>query len=275
MAIDSFECKIITGGYNRCDSSWNKSSDELDRCFKIYNPVKGEAVVISDGVEYTLESGKVYLISGFSIDAQKCSSFMNVYWLHFVPVSIHLKHILLNSKPIHVWDKKHFHFLSEFDEHIKALFTDDSLNSSNISNLPYSYEEAKIQSYILSLVAEAIKDIPTNSLVPSKEISKLTPSIKFMDGEFKTNPSLKEIASKSNLAPNYFHRIFKQNFEITPYNYMLRLRMEYAVKLLTTTNKSVKEVAFESGYNNEFYFYRQFKKQYNYSPGRLKKIRPF
>ncbi len=51
--------------------------------------------------------------------------------------------------------------------------------------------------------------------------------------------------------------------------------MEYAVKLLTTTNKSVKEVAYESGYNNEFYFYRQFRKLYNFSPGKLKRIRPF
>jgi len=275
VAIDSFECKIITGGYNRCDSSWNKSSDELDRCFKIYNPVKGEAAVIIDGTEYILESGKVYLISGFSIEAQRCSTFMDIYWLHFVPVSIQLKHILLGSKPIHIWDKKHFHFLPDFNEHLKALFTDENYTSSNISNLPYSYEEARIQSYILSFVAEAMKEIPADDLVRSKEITKLVPSIKFMDSEFKRNPSLKEIASKSNLAPNYFHRIFKQNFEITPYNYMLRLRMEYAVKLLTTTNKSVKEVAFESGYDNEFYFSRQFKKQYNYSPGKLKKIRPF
>ncbi|MCG8310730.1 MAG: AraC family transcriptional regulator, partial [Cytophagales bacterium] len=80
---------------------------------------------------------------------------------------------------------------------------------------------------------------------------------------------------KSSLAPNYFHRIFKKNFGLTPYNYMLRLRMEMAVRLLTSTTKSVKEVAFETGYENEYYFYRQFKKHYNYSPGKLKKMRPF
>lgn len=275
MAVDSFECKIITGGFNHCDTSWNKTSDELDRCFKIYNPIGGDAIVVIDDSEYIIESGNVYLISGFNIDAQKCTSFMDVYWLHFVPISIHLKYILLNSEPIHVWDKNAFPFMSDFNKNIETLFTSNSHTTSNISNLPYSYEEAKIQSYILSFVAEVIKDIPQQRLMASKEIAKLAPSIKFMDNEFKSNPSLVEIALKSNLAPNYFHRIFKKNFEITPFNYMLSLRMEYAVKLLTTTNKSVKEVAYESGYNNEFYFYHQFKKQFNYSPGKLKKLRPF
>ena len=275
MAADSFECKIITGGFNHCDTSWNKASDNLDQCFKIYSPVKGRAVVIVDDSEYTIEPGKVYFISGFNIVAQKCNSFMDIYWLHFVPVSIHLKHALLNASPVHVWDSSDFPFMSDFNKNIATFFAEKRGDDSTLSNLPYSSEEAKIHSYILSFVAEILKDIPKHKLVTSKEILRIAPSIKFMDNEFISNPSLEEIALKSNLAPNYFHRIFKNNFKITPYYYMLKLRMEYAVKLLTTTNKSVKEVALEAGYDNEFYFYRQFKKLYNYSPGKLKKIRPF
>ena len=275
MAVDSFECKIITGGFNHCDNSWNKTSNELDRCFKIYNPVKGDAVVVVDNIEYLIKSGNIYFISGFNIVAQKCTSFMDIYWVHFVPTSLHLRHILLNSKLVHIWDKNDFPFMPDFNKYIETLFSNDNFMSPSISRLPCLYEEAKIHSYILSFIADIIKDIPKHSLSVSKEITKLTPSIKFMDNEFKQNPSLEEIALRSNLAPNYFHRVFKKNFGLTPYNYMLRLRMEHAIKLLTTTNKSIKEVAFESGYGNEFYFYRQFKKQYKYSPGKLKNIRPF
>ncbi|MCE4564471.1 hypothetical protein INQ51_09125 [Maribellus sp. CM-23] len=39
MAVDSFECKIITGGFNRCDSSWNKTTDELKKHYN-YSPGK-------------------------------------------------------------------------------------------------------------------------------------------------------------------------------------------------------------------------------------------
>ncbi|MEN8122398.1 MAG: AraC family transcriptional regulator [Bacteroidota bacterium] len=275
MAIDSFECKIISGGFNHCDSSWNKTSNELDQCFKIYNPVKGEAIINVDHEEYLIESGSVYFISGFDIISQKCNSFMDIYWLHFIPKSLYLRQILSNFELVHVWDKMDFPFMGNFNKYIQKIFSNDNFLASKISSLPYSFEEAKIHSYILNLIANILKDIPAESLSAPGEITKLDSSIKFMDNEFKDNPSLKEIALKSNLAPNYFHRIFKKSFGVTPFNYMLRLRMEHAINLLTTTNKSVKEVAFESGYDNEFYFYRQFKKHYKYSPGKLKKMRPF
>ena len=275
MAISTFECKIITGGFSHCDVSWNKTSDELDRCFKIYNPVKGEASINIDGIEYPIESDYIYFISGFNLKAQKCTSFIDIYWLHFIPTSIYLRHILLKSAPIHSWKKESFPFLTEFNEHIKSLFNTEQKKTSNIYMMPYSFEEAKLQSYILNFVANILKLTPKQEFSTSAEINKLKPSIDFMNNEFKRNPTLSEIAQKSALAPNYFHRIFKKNFGLTPLNYMLRLRMEIAVRLLTTTSKSVKEIAFDAGYSNEFYFYRQFKKHYNYSPGKLKKMRPF
>ncbi|WP_372932351.1 helix-turn-helix domain-containing protein [Mariniphaga sediminis] len=274
MALDSFECRIITGGFNHCDNTWNKASDELDRCFKIYHPVKGGAIINIDGIEYPIQKGNVYLISGFHIESQRCSSFMDVYWLHFIPYSLYLRHIMLNSRSLHVWSETNISFVDDFNLYIKKLFRGD-FKTSNITSLPFSFEEAKLHSYILHFIAETLKDTPSYSLEASGDIKKLTPSVTFMNNEFRNNPPLETIAQKSKFAPNYFHRMFKKNFGLTPHGYMLRLRMEYAIKLLTSTEKSVKEVACECGYENEFYFQRQFKKHYKYSPGKLKKLRPF
>jgi AraC-like DNA-binding protein len=275
MAAESYECNIITGGYNHCDSSWNKQSDELDRCFKIYHPVGGEAILTIDGTEYPVTSGNIYYISGFNLEAQKCTSYMDVYWLHFIPSSLYLRHILLRSAPVYVWQKDKFPFMDEFNGYVKSLFRSMSLHTPDLSVLPHSYEEAKLQSYILNFVADILRTARTGGSPATAEIVRIKPSVDFMNKEFRKNPPLEEVAQKSSLAPNYFHRIFRKNFGTTPLNYMLRLRMETAIRLLTTTSKTIKEIAHEAGYDNEFYFYRQFKKQYNYSPGRLKKIRPF
>ena len=275
MAVDSFECKIITGGFNHCDSAWNKSSDELDQCFKIYIPVAGEALIVINDKEYPINSEKIYFISGFNLDAQKCDSFMDIYWLHFIPSSLYLRRILLNTAVVYSWNKADILFLEEKNTYIKNLFNPTGNKLTDLAQKPYSFEEAKLHGFILNLLADILKHTSIEDPSSSIELEKLKPSVDFMNTEFKRNPLLKEIASKSLLAPNYFHRVFKKNFGLTPLNYMLRLRMEIAVRLLTTTSKSVKEIAFEAGYSNEFYFYRQFKKHYNYSPGSLKKMRPF
>ncbi|MBR8535847.1 helix-turn-helix transcriptional regulator [Carboxylicivirga sediminis] len=275
MAIDSFECKIITGGYSHCDSSWNKRRDELDQCFKIYIPTEGEASIRIKDVDYCINSNNIYFISGFQLNNQKCDSFMKVYWLHFIPTSLYLRRILMNSAPFFSWKKENVHFLDEKSSYIKSLFKPNYKDTTFISQIPYSYEEAKLHAFILSLIADVLKHNSKAEISPTTELMILKPAIDFMNNEFRRNPALEEIAKKSNLAPNYFHRLFKKNFGLTPLNYMLRMRMEIAVRLLTTTAKSVKEIAYEAGYNNEFYFYRQFKKHYNYSPGRLKKMRPF
>ena len=200
---------------------------------------------------------------------------MDVYWLHFIPSSLYLRKILLNAAPICYWAKEAIPFLDDRTTYINTLFNPHDKNAANISQRIYSYEEAKLHGFILNLVADILKRNSSSNISSMAEAAKLKASIDYMNKEFKQNPPLEEIAAKSNLAPNYFHRVFKKHFGLTPLNYMLKMRMEIAVRLLTTSSKSVKEIAYEAGYNNEFYFYRQFKKHYNYSPGKLKKMRPF
>jgi AraC-like DNA-binding protein len=275
MAIYSYECRIITGGITHCDQSWNKTRNELDQCFKIYHPIKGEAKIDIDNVLHTIEEGNTYFISGYKIISQSCDSFMDILWLHFVPESLYLRRLLIDSEPFIAWSNNDLYFLKEFDHCIQKIFKGMNYLSPTISSLPYSYEEARLQSFILYLLADILKNAEQSQQDPTMELYKLKPSIDFMNKEFRRNPSLEELAEKSDMAPNYFHRVVKRNFGITPFNYMLRLRMDIAIKLLTSTSLSIKEIAFKSGYDNEFYFYRLFKKQFNFTPGKLKRMRPF
>ena len=99
------------------------------------------------------------------------------------------------------------------------------------------------------------------------------PSIKYMDAHYKDNPSLEVVAGKSHLAPNYFHSLFSATFDVTLFAYMLKRRMYTARQLLSNTTMTVKEVAANVGYDNEFYFSRVFKKQFGVSPSRSRQRR--
>lgn len=77
--------------------------------------------------------------------------------------------------------------------------------------------------------------------------------------------SLQDVADKMFFSTVYFSRFFKKQTGETFSNYLLRVRMEQAVKLLRT-NKKVTEISEACGYHDPSYFTRIFKEYYNYTP---------
>ncbi|MBW7457317.1 AraC family transcriptional regulator [Paenibacillus sepulcri] len=64
----------------------------------------------------------------------------------------------------------------------------------------------------------------------------------------------------------YFYTNFKHAVGVTPNQFIHRLRMQIAMYLLKTTNKSVTDIAFECGYNSIHYFNKHFKQYRDISP---------
>lgn len=74
------------------------------------------------------------------------------------------------------------------------------------------------------------------------------------------------LAKLCHMNESYFCRFFKKNFGRTPLTYLNEYRIEKASSLLKKTNKSITEIALETGYEDINYFSRTFKKLKNLSP---------
>ena len=85
---------------------------------------------------------------------------------------------------------------------------------------------------------------------------------------FETNPfpSVASLAASCEMSEQYFRRLFQQVYGISPLNYMTQRRIGYACDLLQSTNISVEQVCFASGYQDPAYFSRIFKKVTGLSP---------
>ena len=83
---------------------------------------------------------------------------------------------------------------------------------------------------------------------------------------YKTRHSPKEYAEALNISPKALAKISKKHFNKTLTALISERIIIEAKRELYLTDKSVKEISLELGYEDEFYFSRFFKKNTNISP---------
>ncbi len=74
------------------------------------------------------------------------------------------------------------------------------------------------------------------------------------------------LATRLRLTPDYFARIFRRTYGVSPRTWIVRERIKLAALRLTESQLSIGEVANEFGYGDIFFFSRQFKQVMGRSP---------
>lgn len=89
----------------------------------------------------------------------------------------------------------------------------------------------------------------------------------FMENNYhREELTIKHVAEHIGLNRSYLTRIFKENLNSSPQQYLIRLRMEKAKELLLTTSSSISIIARSVGYENIFTFSKMYKRYYDCSP---------
>ncbi|WP_114351522.1 AraC family transcriptional regulator [Saliterribacillus persicus] len=94
--------------------------------------------------------------------------------------------------------------------------------------------------------------------------------IKLIHENYDKDISLDRIAAELHYNPNYLSSIFQKETHYSFSEYLLRYRLNKAKEWLTSTNKSVKEIAEELQYNNSQNFIRSFRKIEGITPGKYR-----
>lgn len=97
--------------------------------------------------------------------------------------------------------------------------------------------------------------------------SKIQRSVDYILKNYRSvDLSIEEIAKQSFMSEVYFRKLFKKEYGISPQKYIINLRIQNAVGLISTGYYSLKEIAYMSGYNDYKYFSAEFKKLKGVSP---------
>jgi len=121
----------------------------------------------------------------------------------------------------------------------------------------------KLLGYIVSF--EKQKDFS------GKRIAQVIESSRFeMRQNIGKELDLKEMAQKHNVSYSFFRKMFKKYTGVSPGQYHLQLRIMRAKELLVSTDKSIKEIGYELGFQSIFYFSNMFKKKTGDTPSNFR-----
>ncbi len=126
----------------------------------------------------------------------------------------------------------------------------------------------KIQSALLSIIAYFMDHAELNyqTDVAAAAPLNLLETIRFIDRHLSEELTIQELSGNAHFHPNYFIRMFKKHLGMTPMRYIHERRLEQAQQLLISTDSSVSEIAYRSGFKDVSHFSQAFKKRYGLSP---------
>ena len=82
--------------------------------------------------------------------------------------------------------------------------------------------------------------------------------------------SVQELANKQHSSVSHYSRLFQKKIGSSPIYYFNQLKIQRSCGYLYLTDKTIKEICKELGFNDPYYFSRLFKKVMGISPAKYK-----
>ena len=127
------------------------------------------------------------------------------------------------------------------------------------------------QGIILILLSRFIESIRYSAIQNPKIPSVVLDAMNYIQLNLNKTITVTELAEKANQNRDYFSREFLKHTGKRPLAYIHEKRIERAQYLIVTTNKTLLDIATETGFNNLPHFTKVFKKHLNSTPGAYRK----
>ncbi len=140
---------------------------------------------------------------------------------------------------------------------------------------PFAKEDIYVAIEIaLMNFAHSKLDEPQSTKPPEEHSTapfKIKKVVQYIHENLDRKITLPELAEKAGLNMYYFARTFKKYLNESPYQYMLKARIEKSKTLLVTEDHNLAQIAFSLGFENHSHFSQTFRKIVGISPDAFRK----
>lgn len=220
---------------------------------RIYYITEGYADLYLRGRKVHLEAGNLYFIPAYSVVTANCSVFLSHYYIHFEAdkaLSSFFESLMFDQTvPAKPGDEEHFKAIME-----------------NIAIQPPTVSSILILNGTLQLL---LSRFFSRAYFVDYNLFRFSEIISHVDNHMNDPITVKDLAKIANLNETYFTHVFNKCMGITPMQYVINKKINYAMTLLNNGSHRVRDVAYQLGFKDEFYFSRLFKKKTGVSPSQF------
>ncbi len=101
----------------------------------------------------------------------------------------------------------------------------------------------------------------------------LSTVLSYIEQNLNSKLNISLLANKFNISDVHLQRIFKFTFNIPIISYIRSRKIASSINFLLNTNMNVIDIAYEYGFEHEQTYIRAFKREYNVTPGEVRKNR--
>lgn len=181
-----------------------------------------------------------------------------------------LDHKFISLEQLNIWDEQfkvlRENWLKEYNIKEKIIVSNENnyWTEDGLFSFKSFQEEKRKEFHELIQFLNAFKD--------QKDTNSIQEIERFLRKNYDKEITLQDISNRFYLSREYISRRFKQEYHETITNYLTKIRMEKAKKLLENPHFKVYEVAFKVGYQNEKYFSKVFKKASGLTPNEYRQL---
>lgn len=275
IPIESMNLMMLNVGCatHHADWNWQKVSSPFIRIFYI---VEGEAMLHLPEEDVLLKPGYMYMIPAFVIHSYECHGIFKLYYIHMYEGfknEVNLQDTYELPTEVRAGNS-----IRQLFEYVSSQYPDAMLpepdpksydTSAQTSNYVERYmnmelwEKMELRGAMLMIMSHFIREAKPHIWTSDERMKQV---LRYIHEHIADKIDVEDLANLASITKTYFIRLFKQEFGLSPVQYINLKKVERAQLLLYTTDCSVKEVAYKLGFSDHSYFIRLFHKVAGITP---------